>query len=220
MTSQTVYIVDDDPGIRFSVAALLRTAGLACVCFDGAEEFLNACSNAMDGCLVLDVRLTGMSGPELQEELLRRKIRLPIIFLTGYADLPTGLQALKQGAVDFLTKPVNGSQLLECITIALTLGQAQRQIDAARQQFEASINRLTPREREILTMALSGMSNKIISSQLGISARTIEGHRSRILLKTGAASLLEVAQQAANANIGIAEIPSICADADTSPLAS
>jgi FixJ family two-component response regulator len=210
VTTPTVFIVDDDPVIRSSIAVLLGTAKLASACYASGEDFLSACTDDMDGCLLLDVHMQGMSGTELQERLLQHKIYLPIIFLTGHADLPTGVLAMKQGAVDFLTKPVKGAQLLECVQVAMERGQAQRRAKAARQLFGTNMGRLTQREREILVLALSGIGNKAISAQLGISARTIEGHRSRILLKTGANSLLELAQQAANAGVNLADISLDC----------
>ena len=203
MTSPTVFIVDDDAGIRYSLTVLLEMAHLKVECFASAEDFLSICGPHQQGCLLLDVRMPGMSGPELQKELGERKVRLPIIFLTGYADLPTGVAAIKQGAVDFLTKPVNGAELLQRVQAALDLDRKQRQAEALRGQFEARLQKLTSREREILALALSGMANKDISTQLNISMRTIEGHRSRIYLKTGASSLLELAQQAANAGVAL-----------------
>lgn len=211
MTSSTVFIVDDDPGIRYSLPILFETAQLPTECFSSAEDFLQTCDPTRHGCLLLDVRMAGMTGPELQEELARRGIRLPIIFLTGYADLPTGVAAMKRGAVDFLTKPVNGALLLQQVQAALNLDSRQRQTEAERQRFVKRLQKLTAREREILVLALSGMVNKEISTRLKISLRTIEGHRSRIYLKTGAASLLELAQQATSAGVAFSDIASAAA---------
>lgn len=204
MTSPIVFIVDDDPGILYSLPILLETAHLKSQCFKGPEDFLRICGPQQAGCLLLDVRMPGMSGPELQKELIRRKVRLPIIFLTAHADLPIGVEAMKLGAVDFLTKPINGELLLQRVQAALELNREQRESEAALQLFKMRLSKLTTREREVLALALSGMVNKKISSQLNISLRTIEGHRSRIFLKTGVGSLLELEQQAAKAGVTLA----------------
>lgn len=206
LTSPTVFIVDDDLGIRHSIAVLLGTAGLKVECFPSAKDFLDAFGPDRRGCLLLDVRMPGMSGPELQRELVRRGLRLPIIFLSAYGDLETGVDAIKQGAVEFLTKPVNGALLLKCVVSGLELDRQQRQADEARRLFEERLHKLTGREREVLALAITGMSNKAISAQLRISLRTIEGHRSRIYLKTGNSSLIELAHQAASNGVALADI--------------
>lgn len=205
----TVYIVDDDPGIRFSIALLLETAHLKSLSFANAEDFLEACGARPSGCLLLDVSLPGLSGPQLQEELAKRKIDLPIIFLTGYADMPTAVGALRQGAIDFMLKPANGALLLERVQSALKLDRNRREASHARRQFASRLQKLTTREREILAYALAGKANKEISADLQIGIRTIEGHRARIYLKAGVNSLLELAQQAALADISLIEIASL-----------
>lgn len=204
MNPPTVFVVDDDPGIRISFTILLEAARLDVRCFASAEAFLDVCSPELAGCILLDVRMAGMSGPELQAELIRRGVCLPIIFMTAYGDLPTGIEAMKRGAVDFLTKPVNGALLLERVQAALELDREQREVVEARQAFQARIQKLTAREREVLALALSGMDNKTISTRLGVSTRTIESHRSRICLRTGVGSLAELAHQAASAGISLA----------------
>jgi FixJ family two-component response regulator len=201
MPAPIVHIVDDDPSIRASLPILLETALIRSQCHVSAEAFLDACRPQQEGCILLDVRMPGMSGTELQAELARRHIDLPIIFLTGYADLPVGVTAMRQGAVDFLTKPVDGELLLERVAAALELDQERRQRNAARQDMALRLTKLTPREREILNLALAGMGNKDIARQLNISLRTIEGHRSRIYLKTGVDSVMELALRAANAGV-------------------
>lgn len=202
----TVFIVDDDPGMRDSLPILLQTANLNSQCFASAQDFLSVCGPHQEGCLLLDVRMPGMSGPDLQKELARRNVLLPIIFLTAFLDLPTGIEAIKQGASDFLTKPINGELLLQRVHDALRLDVERRQKLQARQQFASRLLKLTNREREVLALAISGWSNKEISSQLKISRRTVEGHRSRIVLKTGEVSLLKLAKQAADAGASLAEI--------------
>jgi FixJ family two-component response regulator len=206
MNAPTVFIVDDDAGMRYSLPILFETAHLRTECFASAEDFLQVCDSKREGCLLLDVRMTGMNGLALQEELVRRDIRLPIIFLTAYADLATGVAAMKRGAADFLTKPVNGALLVQQVRTAIEQDRQQRREASAREDFEKRLLKLTRREREILVLALSGRVNKDISTHLGISLRTIEGHRSRIYMKTGATSMLELAQQAADAGVALAAI--------------
>lgn len=203
MSSPTVFIVDDDPGIRFSLPMLLHTAQVKTECFSSAEAFLEALDSEQTGCLVLDVRMPGLSGPQLQSELARRRIRLPIIFLTGYGDLSVGVEAMKQGAVDFLTKPINGERLLERVRAALEISSAQQQADSARRMFAGRLQKLTRREREVLLLALSGQENRAIAAALQISERTVEGHRARIYLRTGVRSLLELSRAAADAGIAL-----------------
>ncbi len=206
MTRLTVFIVDDDPGMRHSLSILLETARIKSECFASAEEFLRICGPHQEGCLLLDVRMPGMSGPELQEELTRRKVWLPIIFLTAFADLPTVVNAVKHGALDFLPKPINGALLLERVEGAFRQAGERRQTEEARERFMTCLLKLTRREREVLALAISGMPNKEISTHLQMSQRTVEGHRSRIFLKIGTDSLLKLAQQAADAGISLAEI--------------
>ena len=209
MTTATVFIVDDDAGIRSSLALLMETEQLQSACFASADAFLAACSPNPAGCLILDVRMPGMSGLQLQDELALRNINLPIIFLTGYADVPMTVGAMRKGAVDFLTKPINGGQLLARVHSALETDRLQREAAATRSLFEARVLKLTPREREVLMLALSGMPNKTISKELNISVRTTEGHRAQIFLKLGVDSLIELAQQATRAGMPLADIATL-----------
>ena len=209
MTTATVFIVDDDVGIRSSLALLMETDSLGSACFASADDFLAACGPNPEGCLILDVRMPGMSGLQLQDELALRNINLPIIFLTGYADVPMTVGAMRKGAVDFIAKPVNGAVLLERVHSALETHRLQKQAGAAQSLFEALLLKLTRREREVLVLALSGMPNKTISKELTISVRTIEGHRAHIFLKLGLDSLIELAQQAANVGMPLADITSL-----------
>jgi two-component system response regulator FixJ len=209
MASSTVFIVDDDPGIRSSLALLLETDNLQSASFASADDFLAACGPNPYGCLILDVRMPGMSGLQLQDELALRHINLPIIFLTGFADVPMTVGAMRKGAVDFMTKPVNGAVLLDRVHIALEANRLQKQAQAARSLFEARLLKLTPREREVLGLALSGMPNKTISKEMDISVRTIEGHRAQIFLKLGVDSLIELAQEAASAGMPLSDIASL-----------
>ena len=198
MNSPIVYIVDDDAAVRDSLSLLCETAGLKVECHASAESFLSAYRPEHAGCLVLDVRMGPMSGPELHAELARRGSQLPIIYLTAHGDIPMTVRAMKAGAADFLTKPVEGALLLDRVRAALShsceLLQRQENLAAQRQRLTL----LTPREREVMMLALAGHPNKVIADRLGISNRTVEGHRSRILQKTGTTSMLELAQLAAD----------------------
>ena len=206
MTSTTVFIVDDDPDIRSSLSLLLEMDNLKSACFANADDFLLACDSTLDGCLILDVHMPGMSGLQLQDELGLRNIHWPVIFLTGSADMSTAVGAMRKGAVDFMTKPVNGKLLLERVHSALENHCLQKQAGAARFLFEARLLKLTLREHQVLVHALSNMSNKMISQELAISVRTVEGHRTQIFLKLGIDSLIQLAQQAASVGMPLAEI--------------
>jgi FixJ family two-component response regulator len=197
MNSPIVYIVDDDAAVRDSLSLLCETAGLKFECHASAESFLSAYRPEHAGCLVLDVRMGQMSGPELHAELARRGSQLPIIYLTAHGDIPMTVRAMKAGAADFLTKPVEGALFLDRVQAALShsceLLHRQENLAAQRQRLTL----LTPREREVMMLALAGHPNKVIANRLGISNRTVEIHRSRILQKTGTTSMLELAQLAA-----------------------
>jgi len=196
MNTAIVYIIDDDAAVRDSLSLLCETAGLKVECHDSAEAFLNAYRPGQLGCLVLDVRMGRMSGPELHAELTSRGSHMPVIYLTAHGDIPMTVRAMKAGAVDFLTKPVDGATLLDRVQAALRydwdLLNHQEALVCQRQKLAS----LTPREREIMTLVLAGYANKTIGARLGISHRTVEIHRSRILHKTGSTSFLELAQLA------------------------
>lgn len=209
MTSPTVYVVDDDPGIRSSLSFLLETVNLQSACFTNAHDFLAACGPHPEGCLILDVRMPGLSGLQLQDELIRRKIDMPIIYLTGFAEIAMAVTVLHKGAMDMLEKPIDGAILLQRVESALEINRLSRQADAAHALFEARLLTLTQREREVLALALSGMVNKTIARKLAISLRTIEGYRMQIYLKLGVSSLLELAQQAASVNLPLSGMASL-----------
>jgi FixJ family two-component response regulator len=189
-----VYVVDDNDAVRQSMAILFETVGLAVKTFAAAEHFLQAYQPGIPGCLILDVCLPGMTGPELQAEMARRGIDLPIIFLTGHGSIPLTVKAIQAGAADFLTKPVDGQILLQRVQAAVRscLDRLERKsMNRALQQRFAT---LTGREREVLALVLEGHSNKEIARRLGISFRTVEHHRSNLMLKAGAGNLLELAR--------------------------
>lgn len=193
MIEPTVFVVDDDPLIRDSLSLLLETQALAVESFDSAESFLAAVNADRPGCLVLDVRLPGMGGPALQAELQRRNIHMPILFLTAHGDIPTTVGAMRAGADDFLTKPPDVAVLLERIRMALNRSILEQQQRTVQSDTHKRLATLTRRESEILSLAMAGHSNKHIARQLGISFRTVEVHRSNILHKMGATTLLDLA---------------------------
>lgn len=193
----TIYIVDDEAAVRDALALLLKQEHYAVETYASAEDFLARSLAECHGCAIVDVRMPGMDGLELQEELARRAIALPIIFLTGYGDIPMSVRAIKGGSVDFLTKPVGAEQLLEAVRAAL-IESSKRQVRASSSRQAAScLATLTEREREVMLLALAGYANKEIARRLNISYRTVELHRAHIMHKTGASSLVDLARIAA-----------------------
>lgn len=193
MSDPTVFVVDDAPEVRDGISTLLESVGVEAECYASAEDFLAAVGSDRRGCVVLDMRMPGMTGLELQAELARRGIGLPIVFLTAHGDVPMAVQAMKGGAADFLTKPVDAGQLIDRIRAALARSRADDEREASRRLLRARLESLTRREQDVLKLAVAGHPNKEIASMLGISHRTVEVHRSHILEKTGANSLLELA---------------------------
>jgi FixJ family two-component response regulator len=194
MTEQCVYIVDDDEAMRDSLQWLIESQGLAVRTFAAAEDFLAACGDAMAGCIVLDVRMPGMSGLELYEKMNLRRCTLPVIFITGHGDVPMAVSALKKGAVDFIEKPFNDKELLRVIGQCLereraTRAQRQREGETARR-----LAGLTEREREVMDLVLAGKLNKQVADVLNISIKTVEVHRARIMDKMGVRSVAELVQ--------------------------
>lgn len=194
MLKPCVFIVDDDYAVRDGLSMAIETAGLACQTFDSAECFLAGYRADGPGCLLLDVNMPGMSGHELQAELHRRDLRLPIIFLTAYGDIPMTVRAIKAGAVDFLTKPVPAQLLIERVQAVLQQEVRLYEQALSEQTVSKRLNDLTARELEVMSLAVAGHSNKEIARLLGISYRTVEVHRARIMDKTGAGNLLELAR--------------------------
>ena len=201
MTPQpTVFIVDDDDAVRDSLYLQLNSLGFTVETFPSAENFLDNLQPNAVGCLILDVRMPGMSGPELQAELTRQNINLPIIFLTGYGNIPLTVKTIHAGAFDFLTKPVDSKKLCDCINAALALSAKTNASNVTSCKLKERLTTLTQRELEVLELALKGYTNKEIGHRLSISYRTIEHHRSHILLKTGASNLLQLANLIKDSN--------------------
>jgi FixJ family two-component response regulator len=194
--SPTVFVIDDDAAVRDSLERLLEAHRLQVRTYESAEGFLAALRPKASGCLVLDVRLPRMSGPELQATLAARGIRLPIIFLTAQGSISTSVRALQAGAVDFLEKPVAGDLLLERVRAALRIETKQRRQQAQVTRARARYAQLTPREREVMGFLTAGQSSKEIARRLGISHRTVEIHRTRVMHKMQVTNLIELAAAA------------------------
>ena len=190
----TVFIVDDDSAVRDSLMLMIEQEDIQVETYCSGEEFLNAFQNTSPGCAILDIRMPGMDGIQLQQELNRRNIHLPIIFLTGHGDIPMSVKAIKAGAVDFLTKPVTRDNLLSSVRTAIMESRRLIRELANGQDAKSRLADLTEREREVMTLAIAGSPNKEIARRLGISHRTVEIHKSKIMHKTGATNLLELAR--------------------------
>lgn len=202
-----VFIVDDDEAVRKGLCLVIENAGLSCQAFESAEDYLQTVSADKQGCLLLDVNLPGLNGHELQAELNRRGMHLPIIFLSAYGDIPMTVRAIKAGAVDFLTKPVPSKMLIERIRAVLENGERQSEKIKKVAVFKNMIDHLTFREKEILPLAIAGIANKEIAQLLGISYRTVETHRIRILRKTGTVNFLELARLCEEQNYFLNKTP-------------
>jgi two-component system, LuxR family, response regulator FixJ len=188
----TVFVVEDDREVREGIALLLRPLDQPVEVFASAHAFLAAYEPSRPGCLVLDVRMPGLSGLELQERLAAHRIRLPIIFISGHADVPTAVRALKAGAVDFLEKPFNGQALCDCIQRALQRDAVWRAEQAAQERTSARLALLTPGERSVLELMAEGDPYKIIARKLGVSYKTVEARRAQIMKKLHCGSLAEL----------------------------
>lgn len=188
----SVLIVDDDDAVRSSLRLLLKSVGLPAIAYASATDFLSAWQPEQPGCLVLDVRMPGMSGLELQHELNRRGAIIPVIFITGHADIPMAVEAIQHGAFDFLQKPFRDQDLIDRVQRALTTDAQQRRELAKREVIRERFDSLTPREREVLTLVTRGKANKVMAGDLGVSQRTVEIHRARVMEKMGAASLAQL----------------------------
>src|SRR4029077_5261908 len=202
MTAQpTVIVVDDDPGVRESVESLLRSVGLQVRALASVPEFLEKGRPEGPACLVLDVRLPGRSGLDFQRELGAANIHVPIIFIPGYGDIPMTVQAIKGGAIEFLTKPFRDQDLLDAIQLGLARDRAWLESENAISALRARFETLTPREREVMALVVTGRLNKQIAYEIGISEITVKVHRGQVMRKMEAASLPDLARMADRLNI-------------------
>ena len=201
-TAAIVYVIDDDDAMRQGLQFLLKTAGMTVKGYATAEEFLAVCDPTMRGCILLDVRMPGMSGLELQEILRKRNITMPVILLTGHGSVPMAVRAMRGGAFDFIEKPFEGAQLIERVRSAIAIDSEQR-VDLDRTRtLESRMSRLTPREREVMELVVNGMLNKQIAATLNISMKTVENHRAHVMEKLGAQSLADLVRMAVSLGIG------------------
>lgn len=198
----TVFVVDDDASVRRSLARLLRATGWNVETFSTAREFLQRGPISKPGCVVLDVRMPEMTGPELHAQMHERELSLPVVFLTGHGDVPTSVQAMKRGAVDFLLKPVDAGVLLETIARAIESHTAELSQQEGHQRIAARFARLTTREREVLDAVIRGYRNKQIAADLGISEKTVKVHRGRVMDKMEVRSVVELVHVCEVAGIG------------------
>lgn len=187
-----VMVVDDDGGVRNAMRALLKSVGLNSVLFSSAQDFLGAYDPLQPGCLLLDIRMPGMSGMDLQQELNLRGAVVPVIFMSGHADIPMAVEAMQHGAFDFLQKPFRDQDLLDRIQRAIVQDAERRVALGEQTRIKARLESLTDREREVLDLLTLGKQNKVIAQELGVSPRTIEIHRARVMEKMNAQSVAEL----------------------------
>ena len=191
-SDQTVFVVDDDEGVREGLSLLLSTIGQPCELYESALEFLDKYENSKDGCLVLDIRMPRMTGLDLQEKLIELGSRLPVIFITGHGDIPMAVEAMRRGAVDFIRKPFREHDLLDRINEALAESDESRQRTLDRQALDEKLSSLSNREWEVFERVADGDMNKVIAADLGISERTVEVHRGQVMRKLDVSTLAQL----------------------------
>jgi FixJ family two-component response regulator len=202
-TEPVVYVVDDEKQVRESLDMLLKTMGLPVRTYSSAHDFLSDYNPEQHGCLVLDVRMPGMSGLELQAQLASERINIPIIIITGHGDVPMAVQAIKVGALDFIEKPFREQELLDSIQKAIKLDAKNKENRAEQEKWKEAFSALTPREREIVRELVVGKANKLIAYELGISPKTVDFHRANILDKLGVDSVVELVRLIQKLKIGL-----------------
>ncbi len=213
----TVFVVDDDPGILKSLRWLLESVRMGVETYDSAQAFLEACTPDRPGCLLLDLRMPGLGGLELQALLRERGYRLPVIFVTGHGDVPAAVRALKAGAYDFFEKPFNDHELLERIHDALAHDRDARAGLEAKTSVEERVRGLTPRQRGILDLVVAGATSKDIARELGLSLSTVEGHRIKILKRMNANGLADLVRMITSSGIGPSKPPRRATEEPPSP---
>jgi len=191
-----VFVVDDDASMRQALARLFQSVQLRVEVFASPQEFLQSERPDVPSCLVLDVRLPGLSGLDFQAELLKADVRMPIVFITGHGDIPMSVRAMKAGAVDFLAKPFRDQDLLDAVTTAIQSDQKRREHENAMTDLRAHFSSLTPREREIMALVASGLMSKQIAAEVGLSEITVKVHRSHLMKKMGARSVADLVRMA------------------------
>ncbi len=204
----TVFVVDDDDSVRRALRRLIQSVGLTVRTHASAAEFLAAYDANMPGCLVLDVRMPGLSGLDLQASFTERDITLPVIFITGHGDIPMSVRAMKAGALDFLAKPFNDQVLLDAIQRALAQDAEARRERAERDSVARRLESLTPRERQVMSRIVCGLTNRQVAAELGASEKTIKVHRARVMRKTQVNSLAELVLLAQAAGIRTPKVQS------------
>jgi FixJ family two-component response regulator len=201
-----VYVIDDDPGIRQALARLFRSVGLRAELFASASDLRQRELPAVPSCIVLDVRLPGLSGFELHAELTKAGIHIPIIFVTAYGDIPMSVRAMKGGAVDFLTKPYRDQDMLDAVTAAIAFDRARLDAENARRDVQTRFDSLTPREQEVMALATAGLMNKQIAADIGLSEITVKIHRGHVMKKMQAKSFADLVRMAET--LGISRVKS------------
>jgi FixJ family two-component response regulator len=198
-----IFVIDDDASVRKSLSFLLRSAGYQVETFASAGEFLNKAALDSIGCIILDIRMKGMTGLDLQEHLGKNDYHMPIIFITGHGDIPMSVQAMKKGATDFLTKPFDDTQLLPLVESAVEQCRREKAMFDEASDFRRRLKTLTPREHEVFLHVISGSMNKQIAGDLNIKEHTVKVHRGRVMQKLGAASLADLVRLAEKTNISL-----------------
>ena len=200
-----VYVIDDDPSVRRAIKRLVESVGLHVELFGSATEFMNSGRPDIASCVVLDIRLPGISGLDFQRDLVHAKNEIPLIFITAHGDIPMTVRAMKAGAVEFLTKPFRDQDLLDAIQIALERDRIRRLHQAETAMLRERLESLTPREREILPLVVSGLLNKQVAAEIGATEATVKVHRSQLMRKMGASSLADLVRMSEKIGIAVPE---------------